>query len=177
MNHEELQDLAALYALGALDGEDLQNFVRHLSTCESCRKLVSEHERVSADLASTLPPGSPRPELRSKILEEVRRSSFRMPRWVGWSLGAAAATLLAILLGAFLYHAREDVSALNSAIAALHRQTDTIVDENHTITQELTARKAELETERKKLKEALDTVLARDQDLEKKKGELSKLAM
>ena len=61
MRHEELLDLADVYALGALDGDELTEFQAHLSTgCAECRARVKEATAAltlgAASLESLTPP-------------------------------------------------------------------------------------------------------------------------
>ena len=41
-NHEQFDELAAVYALGALDGPDLETFLAHLRAgCAECERLIA----------------------------------------------------------------------------------------------------------------------------------------
>ena len=58
--HDELAELTGVYALDALDGEELEAFEAHLPTCPRCRAEVAEHREVAALLAhagATAPEG------------------------------------------------------------------------------------------------------------------------
>ena len=50
--HEKWDELAAGYALDALEPEEHAEFVDHLGTCARCRELVDEHLLVAAQLGS-----------------------------------------------------------------------------------------------------------------------------
>lgn len=50
--HEQWEELAAGYALDALDPEDRELFVDHLTGCAQCRALVDEHALIAAQLGS-----------------------------------------------------------------------------------------------------------------------------
>ena len=50
--HEHWEELAAGYALDALEPEERDEFVEHLVTCAQCRALVDEHLLVAAQLGS-----------------------------------------------------------------------------------------------------------------------------
>lgn len=70
-SHEELRGLAALYALGALDGEEAGVFERHLREgCGACAEELRDYESVAAQLA---PPVEPPPSARAKLLARVAR--------------------------------------------------------------------------------------------------------
>jgi anti-sigma-K factor RskA len=169
VNHEELESLAPAYALGALDGEDLVQFRNHLQTCESCRKLVSEHEETSLGLAFSLRPERPSDGLRARVLSEVRQSRRRRASFSRARVFLAAAVLVIAVLGMLFLRSRGDVGTLERAIAGLYREADYLRTENQRTTGELSARRTELEGERKKLSDALETIKARDQGLHERK--------
>lgn len=69
---EEAQDLAALYALGALQGEEAHEFEQHLAEgCAVCRAEVEAFTPVVAELGYAAPPQEPPPELRARALEQT----------------------------------------------------------------------------------------------------------
>lgn len=106
-DHEEYLELAAIYALGALDGEDRLKFETHLASgCEICRDAIFDSEQVLADLALTAPFAAPPDSVRERLFERVRRdseieseTSFGPSRL--WMALAAAATVAAIGLGLY----------------------------------------------------------------------------
>jgi len=51
-NHEQWDELAAGYALDALEPDEREEFLDHLATCERCRQRVDEHLLVAAQLGS-----------------------------------------------------------------------------------------------------------------------------
>jgi anti-sigma factor ChrR (cupin superfamily) len=71
---EELTGQAALYALGALDGEEAREFERHVAGCDACAAELREFETVAADLALAVPPASPPAAVRSRLLSLVSES-------------------------------------------------------------------------------------------------------
>jgi len=100
--HDELETLAPLYALGALDGDDLSRFVAHLAQCAECRNVVREHEEAAQALAFALPPVAPRPSLRQEIAAKVVR------RNKPWAPLAAAAAFVIASLAAVIVLRRSD---------------------------------------------------------------------
>jgi anti-sigma-K factor RskA len=50
--HERWDELAAGYALHALELEEEQEFTAHLGTCAECDRLLQDHELVAAQLGS-----------------------------------------------------------------------------------------------------------------------------
>jgi anti-sigma-K factor RskA len=92
MTHEELATLAGAYALGALDGEELQTFRAHLPGCWECRQRVQEFEEVQAEGSLALPPVKPAPELKGKLLARISGQGPVLPPEPPRPAAAAAAT-------------------------------------------------------------------------------------
>jgi anti-sigma-K factor RskA len=77
-SHTRYEELAAGYALHALEPEDEQLFVEHLAACARCERDVIEHEATLAQLAYA--PAAPAPP--PSVLEGIRagvRASGREP--------------------------------------------------------------------------------------------------
>ena len=73
--HEHYEELAVGHAFAALEPEDEQVFLAHLSGCARCEQAVAEHHQTLAELASTSDAGDPPPELLDRILAEVEQDS------------------------------------------------------------------------------------------------------
>lgn len=73
-NRNQLCELAELYALGALQGEEKRSFEAHLNVCHECQELVKE----SLDVVDLLPLASEQMEvpagMKSRILSTVLAS-------------------------------------------------------------------------------------------------------
>lgn len=89
-DHAHYEDMAAVHALGALDGADLVDFEVHLKGCPACSAAVREFASAADRL---VPAGAAPPSLRSKVLPKRRA---RGP--IVAFLAAAAALLLAVNL-------------------------------------------------------------------------------
>lgn len=78
--HARYEELAAGYALHALEPEDEQAFVAHLSGCARCERDLAEHEATLAHLAyapeAAEPPLSLLDGIRSGVLSSGREASF-----------------------------------------------------------------------------------------------------
>jgi anti-sigma-K factor RskA len=102
---EEMHDLAAAYALDALDDIERRRFETHLAGCEACRREVAGFGDALGELASRSP-AQPPPEMRDRVLariEETPQESRRPP--VPGSrnlLMAAAAAVVAVVAFAAL---------------------------------------------------------------------------
>lgn len=77
MSTEHVQDLLALYALGALEAEEQARVDAHLPACADCQAEADELLRVAANLAVGLPARTPPPRVRAAVLERV---GARAPR-------------------------------------------------------------------------------------------------
>jgi anti-sigma-K factor RskA len=122
--HDWFAERAVEYATRTLDAEEATAFETHLGQCDACRREVAEIERDLAWLPMALPPVTPRPGLRERIVAGVlgkRRSTRR----VSWALPTAlAASLLLAVGGWYLGGARSralqrELGAQQAAVAAL----------------------------------------------------------
>jgi anti-sigma-K factor RskA len=103
----EIHDLAAAYALDALDPEDRWTYERHLDTCERCREEVAALRESATELAYAAEGPEPPPELRERILAAARnepRIAKVVPlrrRWLfpATAVVAVAAACAAVGLG------------------------------------------------------------------------------
>ena len=132
--HEEYLELAAIYALGALDGEDRLSFETHLASgCEICRDAIVGSEQVLADLALTAPLAAPPDSVRERLVERVRRDSeIRKVTGSGpsrlWMALAAAATLAAVGLGLYARTLHERAENQRIAREALERDLGSLTE-------------------------------------------------
>ncbi len=116
--HAEYLELAAIYALGALDGEDRARFETHLASgCEPCREAVRESEEILGNLALAAPLAAPPASVRERLFDRVSRdSNTKDAKRSGgspfWMALAAAATLAAIGLGLYARNLSERARAL-----------------------------------------------------------------
>lgn len=107
MAQTDIHDLAAAYALDALDPEDRWTYERHLDTCERCREEVTALRESTTELAYAAEGPEPTAELRERILAAARaepRTATVVPirrRWLfpATAVAAAAAACAAVGLG------------------------------------------------------------------------------
>lgn len=72
MDTQRLQELAALHAVGALDGEDADEFQRLVEARDAFLQTeTSAFAKIAAALAESLPIQHPAPELKEKILRQI----------------------------------------------------------------------------------------------------------
>jgi anti-sigma-K factor RskA len=128
MDSQDVKDLAAAYALGALDPAEARSFEAFLATSAEARREVAEFREVAALLATTTEGTGPGPssDLRSRVLARVAQEKV-VPlkpvtggsRWIPWA--AAAAALLAVGLGLQTIALRRQVAQRDAALAELQR--------------------------------------------------------
>jgi Anti-sigma-K factor rskA/Putative zinc-finger len=85
--HAQFDELAAGYALHALDPEDERQFLRHLSDCPRCREALSDYTEVAAALADNPSTIEPSPQLGDRIMAAIANEpaggAGRPPQQVG----------------------------------------------------------------------------------------------
>jgi anti-sigma factor ChrR (cupin superfamily) len=73
--NNEILEQAALYALGALEGEELQAFEQRVAEgCSVCR-AAEGFQGVAEQLAAAAKPVQPRADLRAKLFERIKNES------------------------------------------------------------------------------------------------------
>ena len=78
---KEIQETAALYALGALSQRESQAFYSHLSEgCEVCKAELSQFDQVVGILDSAAPPLAPSEYLRDLLTVRIEREAGPKPR-------------------------------------------------------------------------------------------------
>jgi len=108
MEHQQLEESVAAFALGALDEsariETERALLEHLPGCASCRELFNELREVAADLALTPEPRAVPRSVEERILESIRERRARSERPVSprrspfgrVAIVAAAAAIVAL---------------------------------------------------------------------------------
>lgn len=129
--HEPFDTDAAVYALGALDGEALIRFEAHLAEgCGRCRRALAQMEATLATLGAAVPEAPPPREVRTELLaraaaEPPRLAQRRAARqkWLRGTFGAGVALVVGALLGgwfaAIRYEAR--LGSLTRELVGLRR--------------------------------------------------------
>ncbi len=95
MSHEPYETLAAVYAVGALDGDDLAQFQAHLPTCAACQAAVREAQDTLARAVMSAPPQAPPPGVREALVRRVSRGRGGRRPWLRWAAGTAVAAAAA----------------------------------------------------------------------------------
>jgi anti-sigma-K factor RskA len=120
---DDIHELAAAYALDALDGTKRDAFEAHLTECPSCRGDVVAFRATAASLAYAEPGPEPSPALRARLLDAARQERptqsvvvLRPRRQLRFALAAAAAALVVALgLGAWALSLSRSLDSERSA--------------------------------------------------------------
>jgi anti-sigma-K factor RskA len=109
MVHEDYKEMIPARVLSALDAAEARALNDHLSECAECQMELQEWEATAAALAVSAKPMEPSPEVRERLLNEIRKElsvpqviPFRSATrniWTSFgSLGAIAAVILVTAL-------------------------------------------------------------------------------
>lgn len=110
----ELADLLAEVATGAASGPDRARVLRHLSSCQDCRRELDELTRVADEVLLTAPEHDPPTGFESDVLDRIFAATrppepahrrLRSLRPVAY---AAAAVILVIIGAGVVWQATED---------------------------------------------------------------------
>lgn len=104
MSHQELRDLTPLYALDALEGQELAEFEAHLPLCGECGRELDEYRGSITSLVGNEPGDDATWDRISEAISEdlakvvpLPRPESRAMRWLA-SIAAIAALVFAGLL-------------------------------------------------------------------------------
>ena len=128
MNHDPFDTLAAVYAVGALDGDDLLQFEAHLAGgCGRCRTTLQESHEALARVAQAEVRAIPPAEVKDALLRRLNGTAARRAErrsWVPWAAATAAAMVVsAMLTGGFV------ASRYEGKIGEMAREVSRIRDE------------------------------------------------
>ena len=73
MVHEDYKEMIPARALSALDAAEARALNDHLSECDECRMELQEWEATAAAIAVSAKPMEPSPEVRERLLNEIRK--------------------------------------------------------------------------------------------------------
>ncbi len=135
MSHEPYLELAAAYALGALEGEERSRFEAHLREgCPDCETAMREHGEILAGLVAELPRLAPPPRVKVALMARLeaearpaRPAERPSPWW--WSLwpmilggAVAAAAVMVVYLGWRISALDRELAQRSQELAALRTQ-------------------------------------------------------
>src|SRR4029078_13215843 len=73
MVHDDYKELIPARALSALDATEERALNEHLENCAECRKELEDWQATAAALSLTPDPAERSPQVRERILSEVRK--------------------------------------------------------------------------------------------------------
>jgi anti-sigma factor ChrR (cupin superfamily) len=79
VNHHDPEELAALYAAGAMPAEERDGFEAHLETCAACREAWGNLTPVVVAFAEAAPPVTPSAEVRERLLRHIGAAARPSP--------------------------------------------------------------------------------------------------
>jgi anti-sigma-K factor RskA len=132
MQHDDLRELVALYALDALPDAERAAVERHLDVCPECTGELAAFRAAAAELAYTAPARTAPAALRTRVLAAIDREASATPvpaaaprpAWNPWWL-AAAAILAAVLVGGYALALRAHVNFLDQELREARAQAET----------------------------------------------------
>ena len=110
MVHDDYKEMIPARALSALDAAEERALNEHLENCSECRKELEDWQATAAALALAPDPAEPSPQVRERILSQVRKERTSTPEVIPFkstsrniwsslgSLGAIAAVILVTAL-------------------------------------------------------------------------------
>jgi anti-sigma-K factor RskA len=140
--HDRFAELAAAYALDALDVAERREFEAHLATCAACQREVADLRRVTAGLGMSADPVAPPESLKARtIARATARPQLRTgasattpmppvqsaPRRLSleW-LAAAASITIAVATGIYAWSLRSQLHDLNRTVVELSDRANTL---------------------------------------------------
>ena len=131
--HAHWLERGDIYALGALDGEELKDFQAHLAMdCAMCAAYLRETRETLNLLHRSLRPITPRSELKARLLEKVRSEKVvpiaaLQPKasqcWQRITGMISAGIVAVVVVGAFYQYRNRAV--INTAVVNLLRDPST----------------------------------------------------
>jgi len=109
-NHDNLETMAAAYALDALDGAERVEFESHLADgCAVCEVMLRESRETLAAIAFAQTPAIPPPDVKATLVRRIGApSATRISSWspaprerFGWAKWAAGTLAASVAVAAF----------------------------------------------------------------------------
>jgi anti-sigma-K factor RskA len=151
-SHDEYREIAASYALDALDTTERAEFEAHLATCAICRQDVADLAPVVTALGGTVEPVEPPADLKTRTLAKALGQAVPRgqvvpmrpapapapgPRSNGWLI-AAASLVLAAGLGAYAVSLHSEIGRLRQLAAEAYARVETLRTELAALRQDST---------------------------------------
>lgn len=125
-DHQRVEELLAGHALGGLDGDDAalaeRALVEHVPECDRCRRAWDGYRQVASDLALSAPPAPTSETLDARLRRTVAAEPAVPVRRSRGALVAAAAGLVAVLVGLSGFSVMRSVQLADEVEAARQDQ-------------------------------------------------------
>jgi anti-sigma-K factor RskA len=141
MRHDTFAQLAAAYALGALDAAERADFEVHLRTCDACQQDVAVYRGIGAGIGSGVEPVAPPAAVKTRVLAAAtasaqtpaldRRTMFPTPpaprpaAAFPW-LALAASLVLAAAAGAYAWILHQQLATSRRVAVELSTRAETM---------------------------------------------------
>ncbi len=79
MVHDDYKEMIPARALSALDAAEERELDEHLENCVECRKELEDWQATAAALSLAPDPAEPSPQVRERILSEVKKDLSSTP--------------------------------------------------------------------------------------------------
>jgi hypothetical protein len=133
MNHDDWLAQADIYALGALDGDELTAFEAHLAAgCPECAQHILKTREALTLLPQGLEPVAPPPSVKARVLAQITAESsppqpvahLRRRRWWARGVRALVAAGLLIALSVNVFQTRRELQQERGAVSALRAELE-----------------------------------------------------
>jgi anti-sigma-K factor RskA len=132
-DHGQWLERGQIYALGALDGQELNEFELHLASgCPICAACVRETRETLTLLHRSLPPETPPDMVKSRVMERItpavaRQTEKAKASWFSWNwwgvgIGVFATAAVAIVLTSNLKHTQNELERVKAQLAVAQNQ-------------------------------------------------------
>jgi anti-sigma-K factor RskA len=132
--HENWLEQGEIYALGALDGEELKEFEAHLASgCAICEAYVRETRETLTLLHQSLNPMMSSPAVKTRVFDQIiPKTTVAMPEktspWLAWrwwfvGAGSFAAAAIVLALAWSMTSTRDQLKKLEGQIAVLQNES------------------------------------------------------
>jgi len=130
--HDEIEAIAALDAVGAATADEVRTLDAHVAGCDACRRARDEFAEAATFLARSLEPVPPPDDLRERVVDGLKPVVYAEHRFRPWWL-ATAATLFLALWGwreVGIRVAREHIIEQQAKIRGLSEERDRLAAQN-----------------------------------------------
>ncbi|HEY7167466.1 MAG TPA: anti-sigma factor [Candidatus Binatia bacterium] len=134
-DHQQWLERGEIYAIGALDGEELNDFELHLASgCPLCAACVRDTRESVKLLHDSLPGEEPPRHLKRRILDQIapaqahgtrpgRTFTFRWD-WLSIGIGALAAAVVMIVLASNLKRTQSQLQEVRAQLDLARAQSE-----------------------------------------------------